>query len=313
MGKTVKGKGSRMSAAQRDQHQQELQLTEEATAAGSGDDEVTVRYKVPFPVAMWDFEHCDPKRCSGKKLARIGVVANLRIGQRFSGIVMSPRGVSAVSPQDRDIIIRSGIAVVDCSWARIAEVPFKKIASRHERLLPYLVAANPVNYGKPSKLNCVEALAACCFITGLNDAGHSLLSNFGWGHVFLILTVSCLGSIPNVLMRQISCVLNTNISLIWKGPIFVERPPSNLLESNRNHFDRDGDHRTSAHSTDGLDEHAGSDSEDRGDADKASSIMDTQPRRYDMPSSDDDSSGYYDSGDDEPNEVRDKLGNIVLS
>ncbi|KAH6575574.1 hypothetical protein BASA61_009355 [Batrachochytrium salamandrivorans] len=303
MGKTVKGKGSRMSAAQRDQHQQELQLTEEATAAGSGDDEVTVRYKVPFPVAMW-----------GRNSRVLGVVANLRIGQRFSGIVMSPRGVSAVSPQDRDIIIRSGIAVVDCSWARIAEVPFKKIASRHERLLPYLVAANPVNYGKPSKLNCVEALAACCFITGLNDAGHSLLSNFGWGHVFFDINRELFGiyskctDAADIVRAQHQYIADMEGSYLRR-----KAEPSNLLESNRNHFDRDGDHRTSAHSTDGLDEHAGSDSEDRGDADKASSIMDTQPRRYDMPSSDDDSSGYYDSGDDEPNEVRDKLGNIVLS
>ncbi|KAJ3275382.1 ribosome biogenesis protein tsr3 [Terramyces sp. JEL0728] len=97
---------------------------------------------------------------------------------------MSPKGEFSVSPADRDIVIQSGIAVVDCSWARIEEVPFAKIRSPHERLLPYLVAANPVNYGKPYKLNCVEALAACCFITGLDDAGHALLSQFGWGHAF---------------------------------------------------------------------------------------------------------------------------------
>jgi pre-rRNA-processing protein TSR3 len=69
----------------------------------------------------------------------------------------------------------------------VKEVPFNKIRSPHERLLPYLVAANPVNYGKPFKLNCVEAFAACCFITGLNEQGHALLNKFKWGHAFYTL------------------------------------------------------------------------------------------------------------------------------
>ena len=139
---------------------------------------------IPFPVSMWDFNHCDPKRCSGRKLCRLGLVKTLKIGQKFKGIVLSPIGKSVVSPSDKHIIEQCGIAVVDCSWAKLEEVSFDKIKSPHERILPFLIAANPVNYGKPYKLNCVEALAACCFICGLNEQGHILLSKFKWGNGF---------------------------------------------------------------------------------------------------------------------------------
>eukprot|EP00122_Pirum_gemmata_P004440 Pgem_evm2s4032 len=34
-------------------------------------------------LAMWDFEHCDPKKCSGRKLVRMKMVSNLRLNQRY--------------------------------------------------------------------------------------------------------------------------------------------------------------------------------------------------------------------------------------
>lgn len=138
-----------------------------------------------FPVAMWDLNHCDPKKCSGRKLLRHGMIKNLKLGQRFPGLVLSPVGVNCVSPKDREIIEKSGIAVVDCSWARIDDTPFSRMKSPHPRLLPFLIAANPINYGKPCKLSCVEAIAAAMKITGMDDEATFYLSKFSWGHSFL--------------------------------------------------------------------------------------------------------------------------------
>jgi len=44
---------------------------------------------IGVPVGMWDFDHCDPKRCSGKKLERHRLMTSLRVGSRFRGIVLS--------------------------------------------------------------------------------------------------------------------------------------------------------------------------------------------------------------------------------
>lgn len=147
-------------------------------------EDTTIQSSIPMPVAMWDFKHCDPKRCSGVKLARNHMLKTLKLNQRFRGIVASPVGQKAVSPADRRLVELYGAAVVDCSWARVDEVPFNKIKGPTDRLLPYLVATNPVNYGKPWKLNCAEALAAIFYITGFPEHGEALMGKFKWGHAF---------------------------------------------------------------------------------------------------------------------------------
>ena len=134
---------------------------------------------------MWDFAQCDPKRCTGARLARRGIFQSMPLRQPFRGLVLSPNGTKSISPADADILANFGLSVIDCSWARLQEIPFKQMRSGHHRILPFLVATNPVNYGIPGKLSCAEAAAATLYICGRVDAAKAVMQEFGWGSEFI--------------------------------------------------------------------------------------------------------------------------------
>ena len=116
---------------------------------------------------------------------RLGLMRELHIGQKFGGVVVSPNAKTLLNPSDRPLLEQFGAAVVECSWKRVEEVPFSRIGGKCERLLPYLLPANPTNYGRPWRLNCVEALAACFYICGHRDWAEEILSTFSYGEAFL--------------------------------------------------------------------------------------------------------------------------------
>jgi pre-rRNA-processing protein TSR3 len=130
---------------------------------------------------IYHADQCDPKRCTGRKLARFDLV---RLTKRMNDLrpylVLSPFSEKALSPEDKG---PRGLAALDCSWAHAEEV-FTRTRFK-ARALPFLVAANPVNFGKPFKLSTVEALAAGLVILGEPEQAERILSKFSWGHVFL--------------------------------------------------------------------------------------------------------------------------------
>ena len=91
----------------------------------------------------------------------------------------------------QDVVKQYGTSAIDCSWARIDEIPMNKQKNGVHRLLPFLVAANPVNYGKPSKLTCAEAIAATLYIVGLKEDALTIMKPFKWGCQFISLNYVC--------------------------------------------------------------------------------------------------------------------------
>ena len=132
-----------------------------------------------------DSNQCDPKHCSGHWLAQHGYVRRLPVGRSFQGIALSHHGTRTISPADREVVETHGLVVLDCSWNRTDEISVQLLKCRGgHALLPFLVAANKINYGRPFKLNDAEAFAAALFIVGMRTEAESLLESFSYGPEF---------------------------------------------------------------------------------------------------------------------------------
>ena len=69
--------------------------------------------------------------------------------------------------------------------------------SKYHRALPFMVATNPVNYGKPCTLSTSEAVAATLYITGFKDQAKDIMDTFKWGHTFIELNYELLEAYSN--------------------------------------------------------------------------------------------------------------------
>lgn len=134
---------------------------------------------------IYEFGECDPKRCSGHRLVKFKKVDSIPLKKYFNGVLLSPEGKQVISASDKEHIEKYGIGLIDCSWNKIEAFDFSKLPRRHARILPWLVAANTINYGRPWRLNCAEALAAALHIIGHREEAKNILEGFSYGEEFL--------------------------------------------------------------------------------------------------------------------------------
>jgi pre-rRNA-processing protein TSR3 len=145
-------------------------------------------HREDITISVYHAKQCDPKKCTALKLKRHNLV---RVVHRVNGlprgaVILNPFSDKAFSPADRGRLERRGLAAIDCSWIHADEV-FELSMRGASRCLPYLIAANPTNYGVPTKLSTVEALAAALYIAGFKEKAERLLSIFKWGPNFIVL------------------------------------------------------------------------------------------------------------------------------
>jgi pre-rRNA-processing protein TSR3 len=140
---------------------------------------------IPVRITVYHANQCDPRKCSGLRLKRRGL-ARIVTKTRFlpkRAIVLNPFAEIAFSPIDRQRVQDFGLVALDCSWEHAQKVLGGQVKGT-SRCLPILIAGNPVNYGKLTKLTTAEAIAAALYIAGFKKESEELLSIFTWGYTF---------------------------------------------------------------------------------------------------------------------------------
>ena len=137
-----------------------------------------------IPVFVYDKNQCDPKKCTAKRMLKFGLAKEAKTLHAIpkGSIVLSPFAEKALSPDDIKYA-RHGLVVMDLTWTNIDEFPSPK--GTNDRALPYMLASNPINWGRPMELNSAEAVMASLFILGEREQAETFLGRFNWAPEFM--------------------------------------------------------------------------------------------------------------------------------
>jgi pre-rRNA-processing protein TSR3 len=145
-------------------------------------------------VTIYHANECDKKKCTAIKMGKTDKARLVyHLNQIPHGaIVLNPYSEHSVSPEDKRYVSRRGVVGLDCSWNEVSSSKSFFNLSKYHRALPFLIATNPVNYGKPCTLSTSEAIAATLYITGYKDQARDIMDVFKWGHTFIELNFELL-------------------------------------------------------------------------------------------------------------------------
>tara|TARA_B100000945_G_scaffold307098_1_gene295180 strand:- start:5 stop:526 length:522 start_codon:yes stop_codon:yes gene_type:complete len=142
------------------------------------------------PLHVIHLDQDDPRKCTSRKMHSLGLVSihSSTTSAPKRGFLLDPKSTVLLGPEDRNLIdLGASIVVLDCSWKAIDE-SLEKIGKGTRlsgRILPLLLAANPVSWGKIGRLSSAEAVGATLAILGRWSQATKVLRPFKFGSQFL--------------------------------------------------------------------------------------------------------------------------------
>lgn len=166
-------------------------------------------------LAIYYADQCDKKKCTSIKIQsqiqklplKLYWLTNPKLIKQNS-IVLTPNSDVYLTNKDKIQIEKVGITILDCSWKQ-GQKYLKEWFFKNGRILPPLLAGNPVNYGKWHKLSSAEALSAAFYIIGFPEMALNVLSLFNWGQSFFDLNI-------NLLSEYAGCISQEDVKKVIK-------------------------------------------------------------------------------------------------
>lgn len=129
----------------------------------------------------------DPRKNTAIKLGKAGKASLVDKVTKCpaKSVLLNPFAKKALSREDAPAMRKHGLLGLDCSWKHAEEAFPVLLGNTFSRALPFLVAANPINYGRPFTLSTVEAIGAALYIVGETRQAKDVLSVVPFGPHFL--------------------------------------------------------------------------------------------------------------------------------
>ena len=150
--------------------------------------------------AIW-LAQDDPKKNTAVRSAKRGDLVLHKDLRRIPrrGVLLNPLCGKVFGPEDHVHLDAGSLVALDCSWAQIdaSVASIERRTRLTHRMLPLLLAANPVNWGKPGRLSTIEAIAATLVLAGHGIQAEHILGCVRWGNRFLELNAEPLEAYAN--------------------------------------------------------------------------------------------------------------------